>query len=580
MLMVVGLGTFTACTVDDEAKGYTPATASGMQVYLSKDLTIVEVSKTESTYDIPVYRIDASEAATIPVEIKCDNEEYIFPEVIEFEAGEKESKITVTYDNESIEYEKYDSLYITIDPDFTTIYAPGSFAGLIGAPEPWTEWEAVNSAGTCQWALCDDMAPGYVMKDLGLVKRTNEISGKIQFKVTGAFGEEAAEESGVSGGEKTVDIIFDVDPVTNVVTCNTQDTGMTYSSHGTLFVADINTQQEKKVLDDGIYDPENGSITFIAAYFVKAGLLAYGEETILFDGFDRKDFSLSATYLGTLTDEKGDVYAAAEVKLGADAAFGNAAVVPGELTQEIFSSIISGEYKPSRLFEKDGIVKVSMEDMESGDYNFVFISYDADNQAQDFGIIKFKYTAGGATKETWTKLYTGSYTYSLVFTADAEGTPYVDEGLELYQSEADATKFKITPWGYGVDFIFHMDGEGNVLVDDQETGYSKDGYTIYVEDLVTAAGGKKDYGYSTYNQETGTFKFALCYYDNNNEIVEGGTGYETYVLDEEVKARVNRQLRAMKNKKVLAAAAKKTHKLHKDGSKLNVLTLPKIKFTK
>lgn len=87
--MVVGLGTFTACTVDDEAKGYTPATASGMQVYLSKDLTIVEVSKTESTYDIPVYRIDASEAATIPVEIKCDNEEYIFPEVIEFEAGEK-----------------------------------------------------------------------------------------------------------------------------------------------------------------------------------------------------------------------------------------------------------------------------------------------------------------------------------------------------------------------------------------------------------------------------------------------------------------------------------------------------------
>ena len=300
----------------------------------------------------------------------------------------------------------------------------------------------------------------------------------------------------------------------------------------------------------------------------------------LFDGFDRKDFSLSATYLGTLTDEKGDVYAAAEVKLGADAAFGNAAVVPGELTQEIFSSIISGEYKPSRLFEKDGIVKVSMEDMESGDYNFVFISYDADNQAQDFGIIKFKYTAGGATKETWTKLYTGSYTYSLVFTADAEGTPYVDEGLELYQSETDATKFKITPWGYGVDFIFHMDGEGNVLVDDQETGYSKDGYTIYVEDLVTAAGGKKDYGYSTYNQETGTFKFALCYYDNNNEIVEGGTGYETYVLDEEVKARVNRQLRAMKNKKVLAAAAKKTHKLHKDGSKLNVLTLPKIKFTK
>ena len=577
--MVVGLGTFTACTVDDEAKGYTPATASGMQVYLSKDMTIVEVSKTTDSYDIPVYRVDASQAATIPVEIKCANDEYVFPETVEFKAGEKESKITVTYDPESIEYEVYDSLYITISPSYTTVYGPASYAGVIGAPEPWTAWEPVNSAGTCSWALCDDMAPGYVMEGLGLVKRTNEISGKIQFKVIGAFGADAAEESGVSGGEKTVDIIFDVDPVTNVVTCNTQDTGMTFSSYGTLFVADINTQQEKKVLDDGIYDPENGSITFIAAYFVKAGLLAYGEETILFDGFERKDFSLDAEYLGTLTDEKGNVYAAANVTLGADAAFGVAAVVPGKVTQEVLVSIVSGEYQPSAVFTKSGIVKVSMEDMESGDYTFVFVNYDADYMAQNYAIYSFKYTAGGSTKETWTKLYSGTYYYALVFT-NSDGTPYPDEGRELFQGETDPTKFKITEWGYGVDFTFTMDAEGNILVDDQETGYSKDGYTIYVEDLVTAAGGKKDYGYSTYDQETGTFKFALCYYDNNNEIVEGGTGYETYVLDEEVKARVNRQLHAMKNKKVLAAAAKKTHKLHKDGSKLNVLTLPKLKLAK
>ena len=96
-------------------------------------------------------------------------------------------------------------------------------------------------------------------------------------------------------------------------------------------------------------------------------------------------------------------------------------------------------------------------------------------------------------------------------------------------------------------------------------------------DIVTAAGGKKDYGYSTYNPETGTFNFALCYYDSDEEIV--ATGKETFVLDAETKARVSRKLHAMKNKKVLAAA-KKIHKLHKDGSKLNVLTLPKIKFAK
>lgn len=579
--MVVGLGTFTACTVDDEVEGYTPATASGMQVYLSKDMSIVEVSKTTDSYDIPVYRIDASEAATIPVEIKCDNEEYIFPEVIEFEAGEKESKITVTYDNESIEYEEYDSLYITIDPEYTTNYAPGSFAGLIGAPEPWTEWEIVNNTGTCQWVLSALVGDDCIMEDLGLVTRTNEISGTIQFKVIGAFGsEEIAEKAELSGGTEPVDIIIEVDPKTLDVTIPQQETGMTYSSYGDVYISDFDSWCIMKGYSDrigGKYDPETGTIKFGVVYYLNAGYWAYGEETILFDGFDRKDYSISATYLGTLTDEKGDVYAAAEVKLGADAAFGNAAVVPGELTQEIFSSIISGEYKPSRFFEKDGIVKVSMEDMESGDYNFVFISYDADNQVQDFGIIKFKYTAGGATKETWAKLNTGSYTYKLVFTADAEGTPYVDEGLELFQSEADATKFKITPWGYGVDFIFHMDGEGNVLVDDQETGFSKNGYTIYVMDLVTAAGGKKDYGYSTYNPETGTFNFALCYYDSDEEIV--ATGKETFVLDAETKARVSRKLRAMKNKKVLAAA-KKTHKLHKDGSKLNVLTLPKIKLAK
>ena len=120
--MVVGLGTFTACTVDDEVEGYTQATASGMQVYLSKDMSIVEVSKTTDSYDIPVYRVDTAEAATIPVKIKCDNKEYVFPNEVVFAAGQSESKITVTYDPESIEYEEYDSLYITIDPAYTTVY--------------------------------------------------------------------------------------------------------------------------------------------------------------------------------------------------------------------------------------------------------------------------------------------------------------------------------------------------------------------------------------------------------------------------------------------------------------------------
>lgn len=123
--------------------------------------------------------------------------------------------------------------------------------------------------------------------------------------------------------------------------------------------------------------------------------------------------------------------------------------------------------------------------------------------------------------ETWALVGTGDYVYSLFF--GDEDDPQVDPGLELYRSEANSSRYKITHWGYDVDFCFTMDGEGNILVTaDQNTGATYSSYgAVYIADEVEYFGDDEEVSY--FDADTNTFHFALVYYV--------GAGYLTYGIE-------------------------------------------------
>ena len=73
------------------------------------------------------------------------------------------------------------------------------------------------------------------------------------------------------------------------------------------------------------------------------------------------------------------------------------------------------------------------------------------------------------TRVKWNPVAVGTYTYSQFFTGD-------DEGLILYQRDDVPTLYKITDWGYGVDFAFTMNKDNEISFDEFFIGYDHPSY--------------------------------------------------------------------------------------------------------
>ena len=84
-----------------------------------------------------------------------------------------------------------------------------------------------------------------------------------------------------------------------------------------------------------------------------------------------------------------------------------------------------------------------------------------------------------------------------------------DEGLVLYQSDSDATRFFIAPWcSSETGLVFTMDDDGIIEVEGVETGFVEDEYgMICVTDFKTYGAADMPSYY-----ENGTFYFYLAYH--------------------------------------------------------------------
>lgn len=572
---------FVACS-DKDDDNYQWASVSGSQVFFAKNLpTQYNLSFDESSFEVPIQRYVADEAITVNLQLTDTTGFYSIPETVSFAAGEKEAKVVVSYNNTVMEYNKFIDATIAIASEGeTTPYGNSSYTFSAGAPLTFTSmgkgtyvdnWFAHKDQVEIQ--KCDQVEGVYrVAKPYATYK------GDDYFLMTGPMDdwlELTVHKAGdvVGGVELTQD---------NLVTYPVYSSGAihpSYPDNDPIWLVHpfgfTNLRAEENYVHNVVMEfQEDGSIGMIqlAPYFYINGLggwnntQADGIIEIYFPGFDPKDFSLEVDYVGVLTAAEGGVYAMGSVTPGADIAELRGAVVSAdENPVEVAMAMAAGEQEFYVLDENGYNLPIPKE--LTGKLQVVIAGFDADGELQAAESVEFEYYGGGANP--WETKGTGDYIYTMVF-ANEDGSPYTDAGREL-QYNADEDVYRITEWGYGVDFTFAFDETDNsVYVPAQFTGwtYSAEYGKVFVSESDTYAeanGGWDDDedgvnepndGPSYYDPATQTFHFNLVYYVSAGYFAHGE---ETFTLS----ADAARSVKAFAKKSLSGKAKIQLHKVDK-----------------
>jgi hypothetical protein len=565
-LALVGL---TACG-DDDAK-YTPAEQeSGAQVYFpSTNSSSVSLSSAANSFNVIVNRVVTDEALSVPVTVTGNDEGYYtVPSTVSFAQGASSATLAVSYDPEVVGYDNYTELTFSLGSGNTTQYGMSSYTVKVGIPAPW------KSLGQCTYV--DDYISTFwsVGNQIYNVEIQENMLQPGYFRLVNAYG--AAYPYNEDGDyDDSQDYYLEIhaeDP--DGVYISTQNVGMDWgygeisvSSYAGYYMdrAGKTLQEVKDAGYTGTY--KDGVITFPASTLL-VGMANYnsgglytansnGAFKVVMPGVVLADYSVEVAYAGKYTDAAGeDAGVVANLNsVGADVDFVRLAVVPGTDTDYAFEAARSENVNVVDVDPSTAQVLVPFtETPEDGKYTLVAISYSG-KVAQESSFATFKYVSS-ADAETWTAKYVGDYTYTVVFGSEDE--PAVDEGLVLYQSDKDANRWKIESWCYGVDFIFTFNQTtGEILVEDQETGFEYGSYGMVMVDDIVDYAGSQDYGYSYYKD--GAFHFNVIYY------IPGagsfGYGEETFELTGAATQSSNVVRRG--NAKVNAHASLKAKVLHK-----------------
>lgn len=533
LALSLSFGLFTSC--DDDTDYQPGETVGGPQVYFPSNVqTQYSLSGSASTFSVAVSRATASEAASVPITVtpmsgNTSNGAFTFPSSVSFNAGETTASYVVTYDVSMLEYDDSQLFELSIEDSSSTPYGSNAIDITVVYSSPWTLLGTGTYTDEYDWVNEDEGETTHVQF------YQNDLD-KTRFRVTNPYEWQITVErpdyfeffllppgssyAGVDIPEDFGVTIVAYDPFPVEYNAN-------YSADMWLyFPARINGYQDPSTwVYNYVVDWQDNGLPgeiHLSPFYYMIGVGGFNQSNtepikMIFPGYEVLDTSVEVTYNGMLHKADESMEVIANVELGADVTEAKVAVVPGgSVGSSQLEGIQNGTIE-SVSVESSGEVKLPFNyATQSGKYSIVAVTY-VNGDSRDYGYTTFSYTAG--VPETWSLVGTGLYTYLEFWEENLGMEP---EELELYESDATPGKFKIEHWFYDEDFLFTVNPDGTIYVEEEQpTGFSNGGAPVWVDDFTLWGTGAQG------ELEDGVYYFAVIYYNPQS----GGYyafGYESF----------------------------------------------------
>lgn len=529
---------FSACS--ENPIDYIPAEIDGKaHVYFPKtNGSIINVAKADASVDIPISRVGTEDALTVSLIVTGGDGSYNIPTTVTFAQGQLKSSVKVTFDSEEIEFDDYKDVKIAISEDYTSPYGKSEYSFKIGIPSPWT------SLGKATFVE-DFVTTFYGVDNIPYeveIQENDLIPGL--YRLVNPFGKDYPyNEPGDWDNSKNWYLEINASDPEGVY-IDLQEVGMDWGngmfsmgSIAWLRMSQGKTLEEVKAdgltgtLNEGIITfPVNQLLISMANYNNggRYGANNNGAFMVIMPGVELTDYTIDLVYGGKYYDAKDKIEGVVAIinEIGEDVDKVKLAIVKEGDAENAVEGITDGEIESVEIKSQTGKVLVPFAEVpEDGRYAIVAVTFDSEGNARGSTSSIFKYVN---TSETWTKIETGDYTYTLFF--GEIDNPAIDKGLILYQSDKDPTRFKIEDWGTGVDFVFtHNIETGKIIVEDQETGFVHSSLgVVFVGDLTNHSETNTKPSFF----KDGVFNFGVVYFVDAGYLKDT-SGYETFEITAE-----------------------------------------------
>lgn len=460
---------FSALAVSCAEKGddYVGADApTGPQVYFSnQNTTTRSLAATATSFSVLVNRVETTSALTAAVNavIPATQEGtpyFEVPSSVTFAAGQNAAELEITFDPEVLGFDNKQTVTLEIsDKTVTTPYGCEKMSFTVYVPAPW------KSIGTA--IIVESWWP---MGTVNAEIMQNEVNPK-QFKLVTPFGgKESPVITLLKPGDQVNDVTITMEDLVlyddiflTYHSTYADDLYICHPSGGFKATPTEDTWTHSRVLE---YQ-ENGlpAVIQLAGFYYMYNTGGWnnsgddGDFLIYFPGCAPKDYTFTLNREGTFYDLEENPYAVANISFGteetekSDIAYIKAACVFASSENEALQALLSGAVECVEL-KSDASVNLPMSG-ESGKYFIIAVSYDSDDEPQDYMSNSFEYYAPGSTNP-WESIGWCKYTDDII--APMWEAPIVSYYVEVLQNTEAPGMYRIVH-PYGADYPYNDPGD-------------------------------------------------------------------------------------------------------------------------
>lgn len=427
----------------------------GAQVYFPNTLdSRIELSPDMDFFEIPLRRVDKTEALSVSLSITGDAELFSIPATANFMAGSDLVMLSVFYTSDRFEYEDFKSVTISVlSEEYTTPYGDSKYTFEAGILAPW---ESLG-IGTIRENGFYESYEREVMIEQNLIDPT-------RYRVINPFIEGENLEFRVfpkgyvhQGIPITMDgLVFFYDFEVAYLDDYQE---YIYAIHPSRFT-DLQNElywtynRVKQTSASGA--PEVVQLAPIYWLFGAGdGFDMFQEDNAVIIGFPGVvigDYSLEVSYAGRYTDVNEMDHVIANVELGEDVTSAKVALVKGRNADTAIEAIKNGTLESQEVSASGSVMFPCS---ESGNYMIVAVGY-ADDEARTEASASFKFTSSNENGHTWVSR--GMATYTDDYVSSCYEVDRLTYEVEIEESEQKPGLFRLVN-PYGESYPYNEEGD-------------------------------------------------------------------------------------------------------------------------